>query len=368
MQPEEILLIDRPVLDSLPSLAGPLLCWFAENARALPWREDPTPYRVWVSEVMLQQTRVEAVRGYFLRFVAELPDIPALAAVPDEVLLKLWEGLGYYSRARNMKRAAGLLVRDFAGCLPASYEQLRTLPGIGEYTAGAIASIAFGIPVPAVDGNVLRVLARILGSYADISRPEVRRAMRTAAASLLAEGGSPGSLNQALMELGATVCLPGQTPLCGACPAAPRCEALRLGCAGELPVKPEKKPRRRENRTVALLFAEDRVLLRRREERGLLAGLYEPLNLEGELSGEEVEQAVRELGGRPLYCAALGEAKHIFTHVEWWMRGYRVQLPAVFPPPPGALWADADALRGLAIPSAFRAYTKGLQKILGSAG
>jgi A/G-specific adenine glycosylase len=235
------------------------------------------------------------------------------------------------------------------GALPASYEQLKSLPGIGEYTAGAIASIAFGVGVPAVDGNVLRVLSRILASEADVSTPAVRRAMRSLAADMLPED-RPGELNQALMELGATVCLPNGAPLCGQCPVAQACAGYCAGIAASLPVLPAKKARRVEARTVVLVRAGGKLLLFRRG-KGLLAGMYEPLNLIGHLSEAEVADAVRALGGPPLRITPLGDAKHIFTHIEWRMRGYLADCEQ-FPAGDG-VWGDAGEF---AIPSAFRSF------------
>lgn len=356
MQPHESLLAEEPQLQDLPRITRPLLAWYAENARDLPWRRNPSPYRIWVSEVMLQQTRVEAVKGYFTRFIESLPDVGSLAAVPEERLLKLWEGLGYYNRARNMRRAARILTERYSGALPASYAQLLELPGFGEYTAGAVASIAFGVPVPAVDGNVYRVLSRLLASYADTSLPAVKRAYRQAAASLLG-GENPGDVNQALMELGAVLCLPNAAPVCGGCPVAGYCAARQAGCAGDLPVKAAKRARRTEERTIVLIVSEGRVLLHRRPGKGLLAGMLEPANLEGTLEPGQVLQSAADLGANGSSVHFLGNARHIFSHVEWRMGGYLLRSRP-FPPPDGWLWADAAALRREhALPSAFRAFT-----------
>lgn len=351
MELEDILLTNRSALEGLPRLAEPLLDWYDRNARTLPWRENPTPYRVWVSEIMLQQTRVEAVKGYYDRFLAALPTVADLAAVEDDVLLKLWEGLGYYSRARNLKRAAMQVLAEHGGKLPASYTALLALPGIGEYTAGAVASIAFGIPVPAVDGNVYRVISRLLMSYADTSVPTVKAAFRRAVIPMLPN--RPGDFNQALMELGATVCLPNAAPKCMVCPLRFHCAAHRAGCAEELPVKAIKKPRRIEERTILLVVAGEKVLLLRREAKGLLAGMYQPVNLEGALPPESAAEAVATLGGNALSVTPLRPAGHLFTHVEWRMTGYRVEC-APFAVE-GGVWAGADDLAGEhAIPSAFR--------------
>ncbi|MFV0402151.1 MAG: A/G-specific adenine glycosylase [Oscillospiraceae bacterium] len=359
MNPAEILGVEEQTLLRLSLIRSPLLEWFRENARSMPWRDSPTPYHVWISEVMLQQTRVEAVRSYFQRFVDELPDIPSLAKIPEQRLLKLWEGLGYYSRARNLQKAAQLLVNKMDSQLPANYEALKTLPGIGEYTAGAISSIAFGIPVPAVDGNVYRVLSRLTASQAEITSPAVKKAWFQVAASLVPED-SPGQFNQALMELGATVCLPNGAPLCSGCHLAAQCAAKEQGCQESLPRKAPKKPRVQEERTIVLILSENRVLLTRRES-GLLIGMWEPLNLEGGRSAPEVEEALEQLGGTSAVIEVLPSSKHIFTHREWHMTGWLART-AAFPAPPG--WEWAQNLSSHPLPSAFAAYTKLLPELL----
>ena len=253
--------------ERLRAMAAPLLAWYDENKRDLPWRGDhPDPYQVWVSEIMLQQTRVAAVLGYYQRFMEALPTVEDLAAGEEDKLLKLWQGLGDYNRARSLKKAARQIVDGWAGRFPENYEDLLKLAGVGEYTAGAIASIAFGVPVPAVDGNVLRVVARMTGDDGDITRPQTRNRRREGLRAAMPLE-APGDFNQALMELGATVCLPNGAPLCEKCPAAHLCRAFQDGRTGELPVKGIKKARRVEKRTVYLLFCGDSVALRRRPGR-----------------------------------------------------------------------------------------------------
>ena len=252
----------------------PLLTWYLKNARSLPWREEPTPYRVWVSEIMLQQTRVEAVKPYFQRFITKLPDVAALADCPEDTLLKLWEGLGYYNRVRNMQKAARTVVEEYGGILPADYRALLSLTGIGSYTAGAIASIAYGIPVPAVDGNVLRVLTRLSGDASDIMKQTVKTALEEELLDFMPKDRA-GAFNQALMELGATVCVPNGAPLCGECPWGGVCKACADGSWAYLPVKTRARERRIEERTVFVIRTGDRVVLNRRPKKGLLAGLYE---------------------------------------------------------------------------------------------
>ena len=333
-------------MDPLELLPIPLLEWYRDNARRLPWRDEPTPYHVWLSEVMLQQTRVAAVLGYYDRFLAEAPDIAALAALPEDRLMKLWQGLGYYSRARNLQKAAELVVERYGGQFPADYAAVRALPGVGDYTAGAICSIAFGQAIPAVDGNVLRVYARLCGDGGDVTTPQMRRKV-TKKLERVIPLQEAGTFNQALMELGATVCLPNGAPLCTRCPARDFCAALAQGRVDELPSKAPKRPRRVEERTVWLIFRHDRVALRRRPDLGLLAGLWE---------------FPHELGDRPLppewRIAArsdqyAGQAGHAFTHIEWHMTLRTVEA-WTDKLPPGWVWADkAELEREYAVPSAF---------------
>ena len=316
--------------------SAPLLDWYEQNKRDLPWRRDATPYRVWVSEIMLQQTRIEAARGYFERFTAAFPDVETLAAADEDSVLKLWEGLGYYSRARNLHRCAQIVARDYGGALPADYEQLRALPGVGDYTAGAIASIAFGLRESAVDGNVCRVLSR-LEACPDTVGEKLKTRYRRELREIIPERRA-GDFTSALMELGETVCLPG-APRCGACPLAGGCRAHAGGEAARYPVLPAKKPRRVERRRVLLYVCGDAVAVRKRPDRGLLAGLWELPN------DTEPEPPA---GGE--FC---GEAVHVFTHVEWHMRGYILRVDR---PLPGYVWVTRDERRALAIPSAFRYY------------
>ena len=301
-----------------------LLHWYERNARILRWREEPKPYYVWVSEIMLQQTRVEAVKGYFDRFISELPDIRALAVAEEEKLLKLWEGLGYYNRVRNMQKAAQIVVADYAGELPADYEALKKLPGIGSYTAGAIASIAFGIPEPSVDGNVLRVLKRIAASYDDITKEKVKKELETDVRQIMPKD-RPGDFNQSLMELGATVCLPNGKPLCEQCPVMHLCKAFHQGVELQIPVKPPKKERKLEERTVFVIKKECKnpteIMLHKRPDTGLLSGMWELPNADGHLKEAEV---LSWFPGAEI--TRLPDGKHIFSHVEWRLWCYEVKI------------------------------------------
>ncbi len=328
-------------LDKLPV---PLLAWYRENARVLPWRSDPTPYHVWVSEIMLQQTRVAAVLDYYKRFLEVLPTVKDLAECPEDRLMKLWQGLGYYSRARNLQKAARQVMADFGGTFPDTFDAIRTLSGVGDYTAGAISSIAFGRAVPAVDGNVLRVVSRLTLDRRDVTKPETKKDI-TAALQRTMPREAPGDFNQALMELGATVCLPNGAPLCEKCPARDFCAAHRAGAEQEVPVKAPKKERRVEERTVWLIFREGKVALRKRPDKGLLAGLWEYPN--------EREGSPCPVTGKEEFAAS---GKHIFTHIEWHMTAYTLEAESDALPP-GWVWADKAALRELySLPSAFAPF------------
>ncbi len=350
----------------LSDIVAPLLQWFEENARILPWREEPTPYRVWVSEIMLQQTRVEAVKPYFERFIKALPSIRDLAGCEEERLMKLWEGLGYYNRVRNMQSAARTVMESYGGEFPADYEKLLTLKGIGSYTAGAIASIAYQIPVPAVDGNVLRVISRVTADDSDIMKQSVRTKVEHALQAVMPKD-QAGAFNQALMELGATVCLPNGAPQCSVCPWNGICEAKAHGKWQQLPVKSKAKPRRMEKKTVFVIQGGDKVAIRKRPSKGLLAGMYEFPNIDGHLSEEEALLWVKEQGLLPIRIQELEPAKHIFSHVEWHMTGYVIRVDELAEDKGGFLFVEtADSEERYPIPAAFRAYTKYMEIRLGN--
>ena len=329
----------------LEQLPIPLLEWYRDNARRLPWRGDPTPYHVWVSEIMLQQTRVAAVMDYYRRFLDEVPDVAALAELPEERLMKLWQGLGYYNRARNLRAAARQIMAEHGGVFPSDYDSVRALKGEGDYTARAICSIAFGQPTPAVDGNVLRVVSRITGDDGDITTPAMKTRVTEALRQVFPLNAA-GEFTQAMMELGATVCLPNGAPLCDRCPAKGFCTALREDRVDQLPVKAPKKTRRVEERTVWLIFREGRVALRKRPAKGLLAGLWEyPNELGAELP--------REWGIVPAETEFGCTAKHIFSHIEWHMTALTVTA-AGGALPAGWVWADREDWEyRYAIPNAF---------------
>lgn len=347
---------------SLQQLTAPLLAWYRSNARDLPWRRTSDPYHIWVSEIMLQQTRVAAVLGYYNRFLKEFPTVQDLASAKEERLLKLWEGLGYYSRVRNMQKAATQIVEAFHGEFPESYEELLSLCGIGEYTAGAIASAAFGARVPAVDGNVLRVVSRITENYGDIADAKVKKAFRAELMEILpSQRDDMRVFNQAVMELGATVCVPNGPPKCGECPAQSFCKANLHHTTGQLPVKATKKARRIEKKTVFVLINDGTVAIRKRKENGLLAGLWEFPNIDGMLNEQDVYPYLASQGLNVIDWKKQLHAKHIFTHIEWHMVGYVLQVSGKTDP--AYVWVDADRFSQYALPSAFAKFTQEVNDI-----
>ena len=355
--------IDKETMETTEQMTQKLIEWYAAKRRILPWREDPTPYHVWISEIMLQQTRVDTVKGYYARFLASCPDIRALAEAPEDVYMKLWEGLGYYSRVRNMHKAAEEIMTECGGEMPESYEQLLGITGIGPYTAAAIASIAFGEKVPAVDGNLLRVFARLSAYPENIKTEKARKAAAEYYLRWMPEGDghgfyTPGSFNQALMDLGATICLPNRAPLCADCPLQDFCTAHARGEETAYPVMPEKKARRIEDRTVFLIHDAGKIVIGKRPPKGLLASLYEFPNTEGHLTEADALRYVASLGIQALRIRPLPAAKHIFSHIEWHMIGYAITVDELAP-------FDSDQLllvsmkelaETYSIPSAFAAY------------
>ncbi|MCM1570192.1 MAG: A/G-specific adenine glycosylase [Roseburia sp.] len=353
-------------LELLSAVPKPLLKWYDTNKRSLPWRTEPTPYRVWVSEIMLQQTRVEAVKPYFERFMRELPDICSLAYAKEEKLLKLWEGLGYYNRVRNLQKAALQIVEDYGGNMPESYEEILKLKGIGSYTAGAISSIAFGEPFPAVDGNVLRVLARLRQDERLISDMKVRKLVEQDLRKIMPMD-RPGDFNQAMMELGACVCIPAGAPHCGECPLEGICMAHGKGKEQEYPKKSKSRDRKMEEKTVLVIRDENKIALHKRPSRGLLAGMYEFPTLEGYYTAEEALNFLADNGLKGIRITPLKEARHIFTHKEWHMIGYMVrvdELERSLPKEASRDWIYVEleeTKRDYPIPSAFEAYMKYLR-------
>ncbi len=337
----------------LKPIVRPLEEWYRENARSLPWRKDNLPYHVWVSEIMLQQTRVAAVVNYYERFMQELPDIYSLAQVSEERLLKLWQGLGYYSRAIHLQKAAQIIVEQYNGVFPATYEEILDLPGIGEYTAGAIASICFGIPKASVDGNVLRIIARLLFDNRDIRNSEVKKEYKLLVENILPQD-DPGRLNQALMEFGEQICVPKGKASCETCPLADHCLSHHEGKVDRIPVRSAMKQRRIELRKVFLLFYKDRVALRKRDKSGLLANLWEFPNVLA-----EDDTFLTDHGIDSLEIIDAGEGKHVFSHVEWHMTAFAVELLRDNLRPTDCVWVSINELESrYAVPTAFRFVMK----------
>ncbi len=351
----------------LEQIVEPLLGWFGSHARILPWREEPTAYRVWVSEIMLQQTRVEAVKPYYERFMNALPDVAALARADEETLLKLWEGLGYYNRVRNLWKAAGQVMEQYNGIIPDEYDELCKLAGIGSYTAGAVASIAYGKPVPAVDGNVLRVISRVRMDDGDIMQAKVRKRVEEDLRRIMPQGRS-GAFNQALMELGAIVCIPNGEPKCMECPWESFCMAHANQCMSQYPRKTPKKARTIEYKTVLVLQDAQKVALQKRPDKGLLAGMYEFPWLEGTQNEDYVLNYLKGIGLHAVRIQKLENSRHIFTHKEWHMTGYAVRVDELENnTADNLIFVDKEeAEERYAIPSAYAAYTKYLQIRQGS--
>ncbi len=347
------------------SFVLPLTGWYEKNHRTLPWRETKDPYRIWLSEIMLQQTRVEAVKAYYARFLATLPTIADLAAADEETILKLWEGLGYYSRVRNMQKAARYVMTHYFGALPADYNALLALPGIGAYTAGAIASFAFDLPYAAVDGNVLRVMSRIAGDMRDIALDTTKKAWKQYMETALLTRSNAAVLNQALMELGACVCLPNGAPKCDVCPAADYCIACKQQLQHTLPVKSGKKPRKIEHLHVFFILYENKIAIRKRGVQGLLASLWEFPNCSASI---DPAQALSSLGIVPSAITPLSPQKHIFTHVEWHMDCFFVNVLQKNTDD-SLVWVSPEELHAhYALPSAFRPMVQAAERHMEESG
>ena len=337
------------ILSKLPEA---VLAWYDAGHRELPWRQDKDPYHIWVSEIMLQQTRVEAVKGYYARFLTELPTIAHLAKCDDDALHKLWEGLGYYSRVRNLKKAAQQIVDNYNGVFPATYNEIRNLPGIGDYTAGAICSIAFNQKTPAVDGNVLRVLSRLMNDDSPIDAPAFKKTARESLEKIYPD--RAGDFTQALMELGATLCGPNRQPDCENCPCKTFCLGYKRGTAPDLPKKSPPKQRKVEQKTVLILCCDGRFALEKRPDKGLLAGLWQFPNVSGKLNVQETLERVEKSGSKPKEILLQVERKHIFTHIEWDMCGIYLETANC-----GGdyIWLTAQQINSqIALPTAFRLF------------
>lgn len=333
------------------NVSTPLLAWYDQHARVLPWRGIHDPYRTWVSETMLQQTRVETVLSYYERFLARFPDVAALAGAPEDEVMKLWEGLGYYRRARNLQKGARQVMDEYGGEIPSEPSALLKICGIGAYTAGAIASIAFDRPVPAVDGNVIRVVSRLTGIRENVGIPSVKRRIEQTAAELVPPL-RPGDFNQAMMDLGATVCTPG-TPACDRCPLTSLCDAYRAGDAEDIPELPRKNPPKELQYDLCLIFSGGRVLMRQRTET-MLQGLWIYPMLDGWHTMKQLPAAVKRKTGLTVTDArAAGEARHVFTHQVWRMRLYTMTTEAA-EAPEGWRFVTLGEMDALALPTAVK--------------
>ena len=338
--------------DRFSQLPGALLPWYQQNRRDLPWRQDRQPYHVWLSEIMLQQTRVEAVKGYYARFLAVLPTIAALAKCDDEVLHKLWEGLGYYSRVRNLKKCAVTLMEHYGGVFPHNYEEVLKLPGIGPYTAGAICSICFDAPTPAVDGNVLRVITRLTGDDTPIDSAAFQTRVRQKLTEIYPA--QAGDFTQALMELGATVCGPNRRPDCENCPCRYFCKATAEDNPEKYPVKAPKKSRRAEKLTLFILSCDGKYALEKRPSKGLLAGLWQFPNTLGHLSVPDTITHLETLGFSIREVKRQIQRSHIFTHIQWDMQGIYLEVAQ---PIAGFTWLTTEEIdKAAALPTAFRQF------------
>ena len=360
-----------------PCFASLLAAWYEKNARNLPWRQNTDPYRVWVSEIMLQQTRVAQAIEYYEHFMRRFADVTALANADEEEVLKHWEGLGYYSRAKNLHRAAKKIRDEFGGVFPRDYKSVRSLTGVGDYTAGTICAICFDLPTPSVDGNILRVIARLTGSDADISDEKTKSAVYQALQPLyeipskankwlswgLTPGQpiNPGTLTQSVMELGATVCLPNGKPLCGECPIHELCRAYRENLTEVLPVKSAKKAKTTEDITVFVVESQGLFAVKKRPAKGILAGLWEFVNVPGRLSEDEAMKAAADIYNLQFTTDKLRTEKdcgyhsprtceftHVFTHRIWNMRVYYFTCKEKTK---DLTWAR---LNDIALPTAFR--------------
>ena len=341
-------------IELIQKATEPIIKWYQKNKRDLPWRKEKNPYHIWLSEIMLQQTRIEAVKQYYKRFLEELPTIQDLAKVEEEKLLKLWEGLGYYNRAKNLKKAAQIIQEKYQGNMPKNYSQLIELPGIGEYTAGAISSIAYNEPQPAVDGNVLRVISRLIASKKDVLDPKTKKEVTQNLKEIMPK--QAGDFNQGIMELGETICLSNGEPLCEQCPIQELCLAKKQKLTVQIPVRNAKLARKKEEKTVFLLEFENKIAIRKREKTGLLANMYEFPNINQKIHKKEIEAILRNWGLVGIKIEKIATHHHIFTHIEWDMVGYKVQVTHINQE---FIWTEKETiLEKYPIPSAFLPFRK----------
>ncbi|MCI8760916.1 MAG: A/G-specific adenine glycosylase [Clostridia bacterium] len=311
-------------MELIKKMTNLVIKWYRENKRELPWRKEKNAYHIWISEIMLQQTRIEAVKQYYERFLKQIPTIQHLAQIEEEKLLKLWEGLGYYNRARNLKKAAQIMEQMYDGNMPKTYQELLQLPGIGEYTAGAISSIAYDEKVPAVDGNVLRVVSRVIGSKKDVLDRNTKKEMTQKLQDVMPN--QAGDFNEGLMELGELICVPNGEPCCEKCPLQNICLAKKKNLTNVIPVRIQKIKRKKEDRTVFLLEFEGKIAIRKRETKGLLANMYEFPNIDKKVNKKQIETVLQKWLLAEKQIKKVGTHHHVFSHIEWDMIGYKVQV------------------------------------------
>ena len=311
-------------IELIKKMTNPVIKWYQENKRDLPWRKEKNPYSIWISEIMLQQTRIEAVKQYYKRFLEQIPNIQALAEIEEQKLLKLWEGLGYYNRARNLKKAAQMIQEKYDGQMPKTYQELVNLPGIGEYTAGAISSIAYDEKVPAVDGNVLRVVSRVIGSKKDILERNTKKEITGFLQEVMPE--EAGDFNEGLMELGELICVPNGEPLCEKCPLQGICVAKNNKLTSVIPVRNQKIKRKKEDKTVFVLEFEGKIAIRKREQNGLLANMYEFPNINKKVNKKQIEKVLQDWSLTGTQIKKIGTHHHVFSHIEWDMIGYKIEV------------------------------------------
>ncbi len=353
--------IKKAAGDVFPKAATSLLAWYPTHSRPLPWRADREPYHVWLSEIMLQQTTVETVKGYYNRFLAQFPDIASLAAASQDDINKCWEGLGYYTRARNLHRAACEIMTEYGGVFPKTYVEIRRLSGVGDYTAGAIASLCFDLPTPAVDANVLRVAARLSDSFWTIDSPRFKTAITDTLSSIYAHNkGVSGMLTAAWMELGQTICMTRTSPRCFECPLGDICLSYQHKTANLLPTRTPKKPRRQEQYTVFVLSCQGKYALRRRKQKGVLSGMWEYPNIEGFLEETQAIETASAWGVEPIDIEKTAQLHHIFTHIEWEMHAVYLKCRTLSPQ---FSWFTATEIQDtISLPTAFRKVQDFTQK------
>ena len=339
--------------------AEKIIRWYKQNKRAFPWRDTGEPYDVWLSEIMLQQTRIPVILERFPEFKRRFPGLFSLANASEDEVLKEWEGLGYYSRARNLKKCAELLVKEYRGVFPKDSSELQKLPGIGPYTAAAIACITAYEKTPLIDGNVLRVISRVSGIRDDVKSTKTVREIRSVLTGLLDTVQIPEdvpALSVGIMELGEVVCKPGAGAECAECPLKDLCEANKCGLTDEIPFIPPKKPRLHEDKTVLIISTGEEVLLEKRPGEGLLANMWQPVMTEGHISLEEAREFAENLGLSVKSAQQLPDADHVFSHKEWHMRAYKLCTNHVTVP--GKTWVSKNRMDKYAIPSAFSAFKR----------